>query len=199
MNQGIAQASSVIPMTMTLVTKVEMIQTELCRRSLFQTRFIALLRSFLGVSRRHTGPKLIRSNRGYPCSRRSLSEGMDKMTVPSWREPKIAASMDELSWSEPYQTATAPGFVAFVLPMFPPIAPSLGTPFFNIITIPICIYRHWDGDDVVCVRVLELDEQGPGQPGSLPSAVPEASGLTYGDAPGVAVRGYSSSERPPRP
>jgi hypothetical protein len=29
--------------------------------------------------------------------------------------------------------------VALVLPMFPLIAPSLGTPFFGIITIPISI------------------------------------------------------------
>jgi hypothetical protein len=30
-------------------------------------------------------------------------------------------------------------FVALTLPMLPPIAPSLGTPFFGIITIPISI------------------------------------------------------------
>jgi hypothetical protein len=32
----------------------------------------------------------------------------------------------------------------------PPIAPSLGTPFFGIITIPISIYRGGDGDDRFC-------------------------------------------------
>jgi hypothetical protein len=31
------------------------------------------------------------------------------------------------------------GFVALVLAMLPPIAPSLGTPYFGIITIPISI------------------------------------------------------------
>ena len=40
---------------------------------------------------------------------------------------------------EPNQTATATGFVALVLPMLPPIAPTLGTPFFSIITIAISI------------------------------------------------------------
>jgi hypothetical protein len=35
--------------------------------------------------------------------------------------------------------ASASLFVALVLPMLPPIAPSLGTPFFGIITIPIAI------------------------------------------------------------
>ena len=30
-------------------------------------------------------------------------------------------------------------FVALVLPILPPMAPSLGTPFFGIITIPISI------------------------------------------------------------
>jgi hypothetical protein len=60
----------------------------MCLRSLFQSRFIALLRSFLGVPRRYTGLQLTRSNRGYPSSRRSLTGGMDKMTAPSWREPK---------------------------------------------------------------------------------------------------------------
>jgi hypothetical protein len=54
----------------------------------FQSRFIALLRSFLGVPRRYAGLQLTSSNRGYPCSRRSLTECVDKMTVPSWREPK---------------------------------------------------------------------------------------------------------------
>jgi hypothetical protein len=89
-------------MTMTLVTKVEMIQMELCLRSLFQSLFIALLRSFLGVSRHYTGLRLTRSNRGYPCSRRSLSECMDKMTAYPVARTQIAASMDGLSWSEPY-------------------------------------------------------------------------------------------------
>jgi hypothetical protein len=54
----------------------------------FRSLFIAVLRSFLGVSRRYAGLQLTSSNRGYPCSRRSLTECMDKMTVPSWRERK---------------------------------------------------------------------------------------------------------------
>jgi hypothetical protein len=54
----------------------------------FRSRFIGLLRSFLGVLRRFAGLQLTSSNRGYPCSRRSLSECMDKMTLPPWREPK---------------------------------------------------------------------------------------------------------------
>src|SRR5919107_591574 len=41
-------------------------------------------------------------------------------------------------------------FVALVLPMFPPIASCLGTPFFCIITIPISIKSDWDGDDSFC-------------------------------------------------
>ena len=61
---------------------------ELCLRSLFQSRFIALLRPSLGEPRRYTGLQLTRSNRGYPCSRRSLIECMEEMTVPPWREPK---------------------------------------------------------------------------------------------------------------
>jgi hypothetical protein len=51
-----------------------------------RSRFIALLRSFLGVPRCYAGLQLTSTNRGYPCSRRSVSECMDKMTVPSWRE-----------------------------------------------------------------------------------------------------------------
>jgi len=39
----------------------------------------------------------------------------------------------------PSGTATATPFVALVLPILPPMAPSLGTPFFGIITIPISI------------------------------------------------------------
>src|SRR5918995_4268899 len=54
---------------------------ELCLRSPFQSRFIGLLRSFLGVPRRYTGLQLTSSNRGYLCSRRSLTECMDKGTV----------------------------------------------------------------------------------------------------------------------
>jgi hypothetical protein len=54
----------------------------------FRSRFIAVLRSFLGVPRRFAGLQLTSSNRGYFCSRRSLSECMDRMTVPSWLEPK---------------------------------------------------------------------------------------------------------------
>ena len=42
------------------------------------------------------------------------------------------------------------GFVGLVLPMLPPIAASLWTPFFGIITIPISIYRGGDGDDSFC-------------------------------------------------
>src|SRR5919112_2688546 len=41
----------------------------------------------------------------------------------------------------PNQSATATGFVALVLSMLPPIAPSRGTPFSRIITIAISIYR----------------------------------------------------------
>jgi hypothetical protein len=41
-------------------------------------------------------------------------------------------------------------FVALVLHMLPPIAPSLGTPLFGIITIPISIQSDWDGDDSFC-------------------------------------------------
>src|SRR5919112_417932 len=41
----------------------------------------------------------------------------------------------------PNQSATARGFVALVLSMLPPIAPSRGTPFSPIITIAISIYR----------------------------------------------------------
>jgi hypothetical protein len=37
----------------------------------------------------------------------------------------------------PSGMATATDFVALLLPMLPPLAPSLGTPFFGIITIPI--------------------------------------------------------------
>jgi hypothetical protein len=51
------------------------------------SRFIALLRSFLGVSTRCTGLQLTSGNRGYPCSRRSLTESMDKMTVPRGENP----------------------------------------------------------------------------------------------------------------
>src|SRR5918992_242448 len=48
------------------------------------------------------GLQLNSSNRGYPCSRRSLTECMDKMTVPSWREPKsrpLWMEAAELDWS----------------------------------------------------------------------------------------------------
>jgi hypothetical protein len=55
---------------------------ELCLRSLFQSRFIALLRSFLGVSRRYRGLQLTSSNRGYPCSRQSPTVCIEEMTVP---------------------------------------------------------------------------------------------------------------------
>jgi hypothetical protein len=55
---------------------------ELCLRSLFQSRFIALLRSLLGVSRRYTDLQLTRSIRGYPWSRQSLTECIAEMTVP---------------------------------------------------------------------------------------------------------------------
>jgi hypothetical protein len=34
--------------------------------------------------------------------------------------------------------------------MLPPIAPSVGTPYFGIITIPTPIQSDWDGDDRVC-------------------------------------------------
>jgi hypothetical protein len=34
--------------------------------------------------------------------------------------------------------------------MLPPIAPSLGTPFSPIITIPTSIYSDWSGDDRSC-------------------------------------------------
>jgi hypothetical protein len=82
----------------------------LCLRSLFQSQFIALLHPSLGVSRRHTGPKLMRSNRGYPWLG-NLTECIEEMTVPSRREPKIAASMDELLWSEPSYRGNGHGTV----------------------------------------------------------------------------------------
>jgi hypothetical protein len=54
----------------------------------FRSLFIALLRPSLGVPRHYRSLQLTSSNRGYPCSRRSLTGCMDKMTVPPWREPK---------------------------------------------------------------------------------------------------------------
>jgi hypothetical protein len=84
------------------------------------------------------------------------------MAASTGGAPSIQASQCRAGW----QTRRAAGdvreevgslgsgsaslFVAFVLPMLPPIVASLGTLYFGIITIPTSIYGYGDGDDSFC-------------------------------------------------
>jgi hypothetical protein len=54
--------------------------------------------------------------------------------------------------------------------MLPPIALSLGTPFFGIITIPISIYRGGNGDDSF-VGVATFDKSGTGATSILQAVI----------------------------
>ena len=63
--------------------------------------------------------------------------------------PTMRAGRDVREEAGTPSFAPASLFVALVLPMLPPIAPSLGTPL-GIITIPIPIWSDWDGDDSSC-------------------------------------------------
>ena len=83
MNQGFAQDSLVIPMVEALLTKGRDEIDGAMHSKPILSRFIVLLRPSLGVPRRFAGLQLTSSDRGYPCSRRSLIEYMDKM----WPDP----------------------------------------------------------------------------------------------------------------
>ena len=52
-------------------------------------------------------------------------------------------------------------FVALALPILWSMTPPLSTPFLDIITIPISIYRGGDGDDRFC-GVATFDKSGKG-------------------------------------
>ena len=105
MNQGLTQASSVMPMTMTLVTKGEMISMELCLPSLSDrglSRFFAHFSGCRGAIRVFSELGVIADIPSSAISDRVYRR--DDRTLVA--RTQIATSMDELSWSEPYLNGT---------------------------------------------------------------------------------------------